>query len=107
MISNQTCSFLVHDPLFFCIGFHVVTNVVFGYVDVFKDRGHLSKLGFQIIRDVKIDFQSPGDVFVTIPHTEMVHGLHVVLLPHVKAELVVFGRDVLILQGAEKGFVGW
>jgi hypothetical protein len=53
-----------HDPLFFCIGFHVVTNVVSEYVDVFKDRGHLSKLGFQIIRDVKIDFQSPGDVFV-------------------------------------------
>jgi hypothetical protein len=29
----------------------VVTNVVSGCVDVFKDRGHLSKLGLQIIRD--------------------------------------------------------
>ena len=29
--SNQTCFFLVHDPLFFCICFHVVS----GYVDVF------------------------------------------------------------------------
>jgi hypothetical protein len=58
MISNQTCSFLVHDPLFFCIGFHVVTNVVSGYLDVSKDQGHLSKLGLQIIRDLKIDFRS-------------------------------------------------
>ena len=30
------------------------------------------------------------------------HGLHVVLLPHMQAQL-----DVLNLQGAEKGFMGW
>jgi hypothetical protein len=29
------------------------------------------------------------------------------IFPHVQAQLVVFGRDVLILQSAEKGFVGW
>ena len=62
--SNQTPSFLVHDPLFFYICFHVVTNVVCGYLDVFKDWGHLSKLGLQIIRDVNIDFQSTKKLLV-------------------------------------------
>ena len=47
--SNQTCSFLVHDPLFCCIGFHVVTNVV-GYVDVLK-TGVIS---------ANLDFKSSG-----------------------------------------------
>jgi hypothetical protein len=42
----------------------VVTNVVSGYVDVFKDRGHLSKLGLQIIQDVKIDLQSTKQLLV-------------------------------------------
>jgi hypothetical protein len=46
-------------------------------------------------------------VFVIIPCQNLFHGLHVVLFPHVQAQLVVFGRDVLILQSAEKGFVGW
>jgi hypothetical protein len=36
---------------------HVVTNIVSGYIDVFKNRGHLGKLGLHSIRDVKIDFE--------------------------------------------------
>jgi hypothetical protein len=42
----------------------VVTNVVSGYVDILKDQGHLSKLGLQIIQDVKIDFQSTKQLLV-------------------------------------------
>jgi hypothetical protein len=42
----------------------VVTNVVSGYLDVLKDWGHLSKLGLQIIRDVKIDLQSTKQLLV-------------------------------------------
>jgi hypothetical protein len=42
----------------------VVTNIVSRYFDVFKDRGHLGKLGLQIIRDVKIDFQSTKQLLV-------------------------------------------
>jgi hypothetical protein len=52
-------------------------------------------------------FQHGFDVFVVVPCQELFHGLHVVVLPYSLAQLVVFGRDVLILQSAEKGFVRW
>jgi hypothetical protein len=42
---------------FFGVGFHVISDIVSGYFDVFKDRGHLSKLGLQIIRDFYVYFQ--------------------------------------------------
>jgi hypothetical protein len=43
----------------------VVTNIVSGYFDVFKNRGHLGKLGLHSIRDVKIDFQSTKQLLAT------------------------------------------
>jgi hypothetical protein len=56
--SNQTFTGLRHDVVVHGILPHVVTNIVSGYFDVFKNRGHLGKLGLHSIRDVKIDFQS-------------------------------------------------
>ena len=52
-------------------------------------------------------FQHGFNVFVVVPCEELFHGFHVVVLPYSLAQLVDFGRDVLILQSAEKGFVRW
>jgi hypothetical protein len=45
--SDQTFTGLRHDVVVHGILPHVVTNIVSGYFDVFKDRGHLGKLGLQ------------------------------------------------------------
>jgi hypothetical protein len=64
--SEQTYSGLIHYVYFFVIGFLVISDIVSGYFDVFKDRGHLGKLGLQIIRDMNIDFQSTKQLLVSM-----------------------------------------
>jgi hypothetical protein len=46
------------------IGLHVISDIISGYFDVFKDRGHPGKLGLQITWDVKIEFQSTKQLLV-------------------------------------------
>jgi hypothetical protein len=36
--SNQKLALLVHDPSFFCIRLHVVSDVISGYVDVLEEQ---------------------------------------------------------------------
>jgi hypothetical protein len=43
--SDQTFTGLRHDVVVHGILPHVVTNIVSGYIDVFKNREHLGKLG--------------------------------------------------------------
>jgi hypothetical protein len=58
---------------------HVVTNIVSGYFDVFKNRGHLGKLGLHSIWDVKVDFQSTKQLLVHVEHGLKVTQIHQVV----------------------------
>jgi hypothetical protein len=46
-------------------------------------------------------------VFVLVLLQELFHCLRVVILPYSLAQLVIFGRDVFVLQCTENGFVRW